>query len=106
MRKTLITFGALALFTASPVFALDQMGTIGNDDEVVSLATGGGAGTADGGTGGDTRSQVIGEDDQAFRAGVNLGDGAPARLLPTLAQDGMRTIGDDDDAFSATGAGG
>ena len=105
MRKTLITFGALALFTASPAFALDQMGTIGNDDEVVSLATGGGAGTADGGTDADTRSQVIGEDDEAFSEGVNVGNGTPARLLSTFAQDDMGTIGDDDDAFSATGAG-
>ena len=106
MRKTLITFGALALFTASPAFAEDPAGTIiGDDDNAVSLATGGGAGPADGDIGADTLSNTVGQDDQAFSEGVNVGNGTPVRMLPVFAQDDMRTIGGGEDAFSPTSAG-
>ena len=107
MRNIILAIGALALLTASSAFADPASQTIGSDDQAVSLATGGGAGSANGVVMG-MGQYIIGDDDMSFSlAGdAGFGTGAPViGMLPEFALERRKTIGNDDRAFSSMNAG-
>ena len=89
MRNVILAIGALTLFTASYASADPASHTIGGSQEAASLATGGAMGMETYTDGDNVRSFALAAD-----AGVSTE--APVRMLPAFAEDGMKTIGNDD----------